>query len=151
MHGYQESFNPYRVFKFVATSTTKHGLMQKYPVSIPIGFSSSLQLQFEIDNALYVVLFQSLSGFQVRCNGTNGTGTGTGTNGFNPYRVFKFVATYGTEITKTAEQWFQSLSGFQVRCNATVRMIRNGQVSSFNPYRVFKFVATKFMPCPRRR
>jgi len=59
MHGYQESFNPYRVFKFVATSTTKHGLMQKYPVSIPIGFSSSLQLQFEIDNALYVVFTSS--------------------------------------------------------------------------------------------
>jgi len=38
--------------------------------------------------------------------------------GFNPYRVFKFVATYqGVLTTPYPEQKFQSLSGFQVRCN----------------------------------
>ena len=62
-------------------------------VSIPIGFSSSLQLHACVDAANAVGRFQSLSGFQVRCN----------------------VAAR-TTIT-IIDQEFQSLSGFQVRCN----------------------------------
>jgi len=37
-------FNPYRVFKFVATSLSCFALLGFSFVSIPIGFSSSLQL-----------------------------------------------------------------------------------------------------------
>ena len=62
--------------------------------------------------------FQSLSGFQVRCNTETETFYGGNAEGFNPYRVFKFVAT---------------------RLDGT-----KGQVGTcFNPYRVFKFVATR--------
>ena len=61
-------------------------------VSIPIGFSSSLQLQLQTKVPDLVV-------------------------GFNPYRVFKFVATLPqTSASRLAP--------------------------GFNPYRVFKFVAT---------
>ena len=115
------SFNPYRVFKFVATSTpqTKHPLDQGFNpyrvfkfvatqgsiwwhvlwrgVSIPIGFSSSLQRQSPFTN---ISIFDS----------------------FNPYRVFKFVATYGILGRPLSRHYkFQSLSGFQVRCNANFR------------------------------
>ena len=86
--------------------------------------------------------FQSLSGFQVRCNTDIGVFqfSGEGVSipigfssslqppvqdrlppkglGFNPYRVFKFVATDGKE--EDQENW----------------------LAGFNPYRVFKFVAT---------
>ena len=160
------SFNPYRVFKFVATkrNTTSFGHVSS--VSIPIGFSSSLQHQ---RNVTTISIGYS----------------------FNPYRVFKFVATGGgglmqtrrarfqslsgfqvrcnaLNLTKThlPSSWFQSLSGFQVRCNADISIrekldpmvsIPIGFSSSlqpdllflflpydirFNPYRVFKFVAT---------
>ena len=38
-------------------------------------------------------------------------------NGFNPYRVFKFVATQPSRSRTGLTSLFQSLSGFQVRCN----------------------------------
>jgi len=62
-------FNPYRVFKFVATPLPRNHPEESRGVSIPIGFSSSLQL--------------------------GGSGTDCTSPGycFNPYRVFKFVAT----------------------------------------------------------
>ena len=61
-------------------------------VSIPIGFSSSLQRP---EMALQVAY----------------------TSCFNPYRVFKFVATSGSGCLSPWPLQFQSLSGFQVRCN----------------------------------
>jgi len=88
------SFNPYRVFKFVATAydvisatieksfqslsgfqvrcnmAASAVLLTFAPVSIPIGFSSSLQLKSQLKSLPEGVQFQSLSGFQVRCNGT---------------------------------------------------------------------------------
>ncbi len=86
-------------------------------VSIPIGFSSSLQRPAFVVHSLGRVKFQSLSGFQVRCNNHIGAcdierevvsipiGFSSSLQpihidhppktetGFNPYRVFKFVAT----------------------------------------------------------
>ncbi len=63
-------------------------------VSIPIGFSSSLQHIFSISNQYHLICF-------------------------NPYRVFKFVATERLCIVQLRVYRFQSLSGFQVRCNRT--------------------------------
>ena len=65
----RHGFNPYRVFKFVATRFGIDITILQYLVSIPIGFSSSLQ----------PLILQRYLG---NCFG-----------GFNPYRVFKFVAT----------------------------------------------------------
>ncbi len=162
------SFNPYRVFKFVATLPLVFGLLCCLAVSIPIGFSSSLQRQYfgrrpmSLDRQ-----FQSLSGFQVRCNCRNQAVPYQALCGFNPYRVFKFVATSTCLLWTDGSKKFQSLSGFQVRCNQATGMIGTmgsmvsipiGFSSSlqpticrhiqqergpcFNPYRVFKFVAT---------
>ena len=39
-------------------------------------------------------------------------------SGFNPYRVFKFVATVALKKVLDIAEAFQSLSGFQVRCNS---------------------------------
>ena len=111
-------FNPYRVFKFAATQQQAKPSGSESEVSIPIGFSSSLQLQtrkarcsfhrtvsipigfssslqlndFTISD-LMMNWFQSLSGFQVRCN------------------------TDRPHLSPTSSVVFQSLSGFQVRCN----------------------------------
>ena len=62
------SFNPYRVFKFVATKKLKPGRPKGVKVSIPIGFSSSLQPRDRRIACGDRAGFQSLSGFQVRCN-----------------------------------------------------------------------------------
>ena len=61
--------------------------------------------------------FQSLSGFQVRCNWNIRQNSSRVPQSFNPYRVFKFVATTGANETVSIARLFQSLSGFQVRCN----------------------------------
>jgi len=61
---------------------------------------------------------------------------------FNPYRVFKFVATSAVVSMSNSVTLFQSLSGFQVRCNAQANLPTARRLHCFNPYRVFKFVAT---------
>ena len=87
--------------------------------------------------------FQSLSGFQVRCNLTLCPEFLPCSICFNPYRVFKFVATQGPARGLGGQRTrFQSLSGFQVRCNSQRRAGSRSRPASFNPYRVFKFVAT---------
>ena len=101
------SFNPYRVFKFAATQRTK--LLGHYDgqVSIPIGFSSSLQ---------------PLGGMSELA----------AHNSFNPYRVFKFAATATKgELMALAIREFQSLSGFQVRCNFSIDTLRMSPLSMF--------------------
>ena len=109
-------------------------------VSIPIGFSSSLQRK-RLGALDEFRMFQSLSGFQVRCNcsivdTTKHSGScfnpyrvfkfvatrqrlwpGWCRTCFNPYRVFKFVATLDVLDNTLFRDEFQSLSGFQVRCN----------------------------------
>ena len=65
----QHRFNPYRVFKFAATIYEARQVPGWYQVSIPIGFSSSLQP-------------------------SNSNRNISSQLGFNPYRVFKFAATY---------------------------------------------------------
>ena len=135
-------------------------------VSIPIGFSSSLQPADWYSSYDPEERFQSLSGFQVRCNSMSRSVYWHIISSFNPYRVFKFVATLDSRMYPADSRVFQSLSGFQVRCNARAHegRARKAQVSipigfssslqlflrwltisqrkSFNPYRVFKFVAT---------
>ena len=86
--------------------------------------------------------FQSLSGFQVRCNKILYFSIHNPCNSFNPYRVFKFAATLLVAAFPDHFHKFQSLSGFQVRCNCRVRMYPCPHHSCFNPYRVFKFAAT---------
>ena len=68
-------------------------MTQHISVSIPIGFSSSLQQRPMPDSSHSMEGFQSLSGFQVRCNQAPGLPERVVESGFNPYRVFKFVAT----------------------------------------------------------
>ena len=142
-------------------------------VSIPIGFSSSLQPADWYSSYDPEERFQSLSGFQVRCNSMSRSVYWHIISSFNPYRVFKFVATLDSRMYPADSRVFQSLSGFQVRCNARAHegRARKAQVSipigfssslqlflrwltisqrkSFNPYRVFKFVATQSGILPR--
>jgi len=162
-----EGFNPYRVFKFVATSDTPSKTPTPISVSIPIGFSSSLQqcwsspaqrqlmgfnpyrvFKFVATPTKKIIChiinpFQSLSGFQVRCNSTYQTPNPRNNWEFQSLSGFQvrcngeFAAAAEDELIK-----FQSLSGFQVRCNITSLISINLVKESFNPYRVFKFVAT---------
>jgi len=115
-------------------------------VSIPIGFSSSLQHVPYDGSIAYTTQFQSLSGFQVRCNFKWRRLALARRYGFNPYRVFKFVATERLGIVQLQVYRFQSLSGFQVRCNPWSGQHWKPPEMCFNPYRVFKFVATLRLP-----
>ncbi len=98
---HREGFNPYRVFKFAATVGIANDPVRRHKVSIPIGFSSSLQHTSSPDRKLAIVTFQSLSGFQVRCN-------------------------IGKTGPRCSWSRFQSLSGFQVRCNLSNEVPNNG-------------------------
>ena len=116
------------------------------PVSIPIGFSSTLQLFSAASSFSVSCWFQSLSGFRVRCNTfasqvndvrimvsipigfsstlqlCPGILQFGGHPGFNPYRVFEYVATSSWKVTKNLLMKFQSLSGFRVRCNGMLSL-----------------------------
>ena len=95
---------------------TKIACSRCYPVSIPIGFSSSLQpprLCLYTD----VSMFQSLSGFQVRCNFVGG-------------------ACPAVDFLVSIPIGFSS--SLQPKCGKNNESV----IGCFNPYRVFKFVAT---------
>ena len=118
-------------------------------------------------SSISLEMFQSLSGFQVRCNSKKETSplltktcfnpyrvfrfaaTSPGQAGrwssllcFNPYRVFRFAATISFTFGTKLYTRFQSLSGFQVRCNIILRLWSYQSRTCFNPYRVFRFAAT---------
>ena len=87
-----------------SSSLQRAGALDRYfsqPVSIPIGFSSSLQRYHFFHDRYF-------------------------RTSFNPYRVFKFVATQLLLYFRSIMMRFQSLSGFQVRCN-TLPKTRAGQ------------------------
>ena len=140
-----DRFNPYRVFEYVATlgGTIIHlpsrgfqslsgfrvrcnkledtKMRCRLCVSIPIGFSSTLQ-QHPFFGPIYSPC----------C--------------FNPYRVFEYVATLiSIQVIVIAYQ-FQSLSGFRVRCNRRIGLLIWICSFCFNPYRVFEYVATIISP-----
>ena len=114
------SFNPYRVFKFAATSQLPGGVFDGILVSIPIGFSSSLQ-QYNED----------WGWFTVKC--------------FNPYRVFKFAATSPIRPRKSYLLGFNPYRVFKFAATPSGIASAECWQKCFNPYRVFKFAATKYV------
>jgi len=87
-------------------------------------------------------MFQSLSGFLIRCNRRRTGGPDDQIPSFNPYRVFLFAVTPQPPVATSAPLlWFQSLSGFLIRCNR-YQECRCSSVLGFNPYRVFLFAVT---------
>ena len=87
-------------------------------VSIPVGFSRSLQPNCFSMSMILTSLFQSLSGFHARCN-----------------PLFHL-------LNATGGIWFQSLSGFHARCNDILSHFPGLCPGSFNPCRVFTLAAT---------
>ncbi len=116
-----DGFNPYRVFEYAATALGRLALR-----ALLVRFNPYRVFEYVATYAFsgssYVnTLFQSLSGFRVRCN-TPGFPSGDMLMScFNPYRVFEYVATL----------WFQA---------------HGANTVSFNPYRVFEYVATFWQP-----
>jgi len=87
-------FNPYRVFKFVATQPWTGVEMVE------------------------LALFQSLSGFQVRCNFIS-AGVKRSLKRFQSLSGFQVRCNLiSIQDSETKVRKFQSLSGFQVRCNS---------------------------------
>ena len=119
-------FNPCRVFSFAATGMLLLRISSCQNVSIPVGFSRSLRLINYCVSQVDGAVFQSLSGFLVRCDMAR------------------------SRLAGLSRASFQSLSGFLVRCDS--RMTRWAQLCrfGFNPCRVFSFAATLrcFHPCP---
>ena len=91
--GLNQGFNPYRVFEYVATLRNRFVIAVGVDVSIPIGFSSTLQRRQCGTGSEHRGRFQSLSGFRVRCNIRSGCLPAESGICFNPYRVFEYVAT----------------------------------------------------------
>ena len=111
-------------------------------VSIPIGFSSSLQLaRYQMPGSIRDE-FQSLSGFQVRCNVAANESPIALTTGFNPYRVFKFVATFLCLAFDNRKALVSIPIGFSSSLQRRKCRWSHRLCGGFNPYRVFKFVAT---------
>ncbi len=111
-------FNPYRVFKFAATLLD--GIV-----------------------GIYKDWFQSLSGFQVRCNLVVLQKPLVMAR-FNPYRVFKFAATpwTGVEMVELAFTRFNPYRVFKFAATLAISSYSFLRRMGFNPYRVFKFAAT---------
>jgi len=164
--GHPARFNPYRVFKFVATSTETYDHIRDLVVSIPIGFSSSLQ-QTRTTHSIAKLLEVSIPigfssslqpvwrgqqagrrgvsipiGFSSSLQQYSVPATEESICSFNPYRVFKFVATARVRLFINVPAVVSIPIGF----SSSLQLPRQGGVYnskiSFNPYRVFKFVAT---------
>ena len=137
-----QSFNPYRVFWFAATASLMMKSCHVRPVSIPIGFSGSLQLLVVRgigSPAMWVSIPIGFSGSLQRGGRLHFRPP---FHRFNPYRVFWFAATAGKGSR------FQDLDGVSIPIGfsgslqlwACDRLERSR--IRFNPYRVFWFAAT---------
>ncbi len=116
-----------------------------HPVSIPIGFSSSLQpwptsrgWGSETLVSIPIGFSSSLQRHRLRPKYPR-------THSFNPYRVFKFVATASRGFAQQIAEMVSIPIGFSSSLQRPPRLPSNHHSGCFNPYRVFKFVATKSM------
>ena len=114
----------------------------RWGVSIPIGFSSTLQRISDLLRMWSISLFQSLSGFRVRCNHAPGGQPRHPSPGFNPYRVFEYVATTGEHHRAGLGISVSIPIGFSSTLQLPPRTDAARASTSFNPYRVFEYVAT---------
>jgi hypothetical protein len=85
--------------------------------TIPVGFSSALQRQRGGDTRHHFIEFQSLSGFQVRCNFAKDNGAKEKTRVSIPVGFSSALQQLKLAFIDFLMPMFQSLSGFQVRCN----------------------------------
>ena len=141
-------FNPYRVFEYVATGgILPLGREAKWFQSLS-GFRVRCNDGYK-GCGVSPDTFQSLSGFRVRCNPLTSSARAaslvevsipigfsstlqlsptcshrTAWPGFNPYRVFEYVATSSARTAYFTGTTFQSLSGFRVRCNLAASCCR---------------------------
>ena len=146
------SFNPYRVFKFVATSRLCHNSLFHQSFQSLSGFQVRCNFWENCRDRRNNIRFQSLSGFQVRCNSEEPGLRPAECCSFNPYRVFKFVATVGVLLIYTLIVLFQSLSGFQVRCNSYESISHQFLLASFQSLSGFQVRCNFFRPAsPGRR
>ena len=90
--------------------------------------------------------FQSLSGFQVRCNSLAARGLELKSGCFNPYRVYKFAATSTPGLGTADLKCFNPYRVFKFAATVNPNRCPISWRLCFNPYRVFKFAATIFGP-----
>ena len=117
--GWSYGFNPWRVFSWLATYKLGVKRHCRKSVSIPGGFFRGLQL---LDSKVPKVdreVFQSLAGFFVACNDAARPGYGD-------------------------VDLFQSLAGFFVACNSPTATRPWKRSTCFNPWRVFSWLATMY-------
>ena len=127
----------------VRCNPNTRGRDKRWPnaVSIPIGFSGSLQLRAIVGELIESQSFNPYRVFWFAAT-FNANYILTKPLRFNPYRVFWFAATSNRDICFVSKDGFQSLSGFLVRCNRIVILRSTHCNRRFNPYRVFWFAAT---------
>ena len=141
-------FNPCRVFSFAATiiiSDAANGRLKGFNPCRVFSFAATLIKE----RAIHAVkVFQSLSGFLVRCNHFAQDVIVDLPNEFQSLSGF-LVRCNGTDIITlyTGVITFQSLSGFLVRCNPVMTGSNRAEEPCFNPCRVFSFAATAAKHC----
>ena len=111
-------FNPWRVFSWLATKAGRTRTADPTKVSIPGGFFRGLQQRDRRSRSTdRYARFQSLAGFFVACNLDPRSVLAVRSSGFNPWRVFSWLATGLRPSESRDARWFQSLAGFFVACN----------------------------------
>ena len=106
------SFNPWRVFSWLATGYPLRSGGASQTVSIPGGFFRGLQHGLTRRNMTWLDRFQSLAGFFVACNPETETGRGPSRISFNPWRVFSWLATSGKPRIRAAGRMVSIPGGF---------------------------------------
>ena len=139
----RRSFNPWRVFSWLATLRSRRRPGRLRGVSIPGGFFRGLQQKPDEHARPTRPRFQSLAGFFVACNNeTDDLDQPTDMLGFNPWRVFSWLAT-----SILGRYWLSghlvSIPGGFFRGLQQVSDPRSpGMPAGFNPWRVFSWLAT---------
>ncbi len=91
---HRKSFNPCRVFKSAATLNQKQEVAGLAEVSIPVGFSSPLQLAYMLSVYFFIIgRFNPCRVFKSAATSASRRSRKPITHSFNPCRVFKSAAT----------------------------------------------------------
>ena len=136
-------FNPCRVFTLAATLACPFYPLFQFSVSIPVGFSRSLQQASGRWFSLRWGSFNPCRVFTLAATEVKMAEKKAKFLGFNPCRVFTLAATSISifSICGRSSQ-FQSLSGFHARCNLIRQSTTIVMMVGFNPCRVFTLAAT---------
>ena len=112
------SFNPWRVFSWLATSELDYKVLHPRLFQSLAGFFVACNKMIDCDNYLYDLQVSIPGGFFRGLQRKLTIDDMAINAGFNPWRVFSWLATSPTRSLLWSSGRFQSLAGFFVACNS---------------------------------